>query len=244
MSGKKAKGEPGRAMPDPGVLAAAGSAANFGSDDPQTLGRMLGIEITLAQATALRQYLDLLKHWNATYNLTSVRDPAAMFTQHLADCLAVVPPLRCHLGADDGGRRVLDVGSGGGLPGVVLAVVLPELQVLCVDAVGKKAAFVRQVAGNLGLSNLKASHSRVEALRVEPVHLITSRAFSSLADFVSLTRGHLLPHGAWMAMKGRLPDEEIAALPSDIEVFHVEQLNVPGLDAQRCLVWMRLKAND
>jgi 16S rRNA (guanine527-N7)-methyltransferase len=244
MSGTNAKVEPGRALGGPLPTAGAGGAAALGTDDPRALGQTLGIEITVVQAAALRQYLDLLKRWNATYNLTSVRDPAAMFTQHLADCLAVVPPLRRQLGAGVETCRVLDVGSGGGLPGVVLAVVLPELQVLCVDAVGKKAAFVRQVAGNLALNNLKASHSRVEALRVEPFHLITSRAFSSLADFVRLTRGHLLPNGAWMAMKGRLPEEEIAALPADIEVFHVEQLNVPGLDAQRCLVWMRLKAND
>lgn len=241
MTGPAATGEPGRAGAG---TETGGRAVAFGADDPQTLGHTLGIEITAAQATALRQYLDLLKRWNATYNLTSVREPAAMFTQHLADCLSVVPSLRRHLGAGAGPRRVLDVGSGGGLPGVVLAVVLPELQVLCVDAVGKKAAFVRQVAGNLCLNNLKASHSRVEALHIEPVHLITSRAFSSLADFVRLTRQHLLPDGAWMAMKGRAPEEEIALLPADIEVFHVEQLNVPGLDAQRCLVWMRLKAND
>ena len=244
MSGTNAKVEPDRALGGPAPMAGAGGAAALGTDDPRTLGQTLGIEITVAQAAALRQYLDLLKRWNATYNLTSVRDPAAMFTQHLADCLAVVPPLRRQLGEGHEARRVLDVGSGGGLPGVVLAVVLPELQVLCVDAVGKKAAFVRQVAGNLGLNNLQASHSRVEALRVEPFDLITSRAFSALADFVSLTRKHLLPNGAWMAMKGRLPEEEIAALPADIEVFHVEQLNVPGLDAQRCLVWMRVKAND
>lgn len=208
------------------------------------LGKSLGLQISAEQATALLQYLRLLKHWNATYNLTSVRDPAAMFTHHLADCLAVVPALRRHLAGGAGLQRVLDVGSGGGLPGVVLAVLMPELQVLCVDAVGKKAAFVRQVAGNLRLNNLRAAHLRVENLDVEKFPLITSRAFSSLADFVRLTRTKLLPQGAWMAMKGRLPSGEIAALPADVEVFHVEHLQVPGLDAQRCIVWMRLKANN
>jgi 16S rRNA (guanine527-N7)-methyltransferase len=208
------------------------------------LGQSLGLQISAGQSAALLLYLDLLKHWNATYNLTSVRDPAAMFTQHLADCLAVVPALKRHLDKTSAPQRVLDVGSGGGLPGVVLAVLLPELQVLCVDTVGKKAAFVRQVAGQLRLHNLRAEHSRVENLRIDPQHLITSRAFSSLADLVRLTRVHLLPQGVWMAMKGRLPEEEIAGLPADIEVFHVEHLAVPGLDAQRCLVWMRLKSKD
>ncbi len=208
------------------------------------LGKSLGLQISAEQATTLLKYLRLLQHWNITYNLTSVRDPAAMFTQHLADCLAVVPALRRHLIGGAGPQRVLDVGSGGGLPGVVLAVLMPELQVLCVDAVGKKTAFVRQVAGNFRLDNLHAAHSRVENLDVEPFPLITSRAFSSLADLVRLTRAQLLPQGAWMAMKGRLPGEEIAALPADVEVFHVEHLQVPGLDAQRCLVWMRLKVNN
>jgi len=108
-----------------------------------------------------------------------------------------------------------------------------------VDTVGKKAAFVRQVAGELGLSNLHALHARVEVLPNAPFDVITSRAFASLPDFVRLTQGLLAPHGVWMAMKGRRPDDELAALPADIEVFHVEPLAVPGLDAERCLVWMR-----
>lgn len=190
---------------------------------------------TPAQAAALQAYLALLQRWNTTYNLTAVRDPAEMLTQHLADCQAVVPPLQRHLTQG----RVLDVGSGGGLPGVVIAVMLPGLQVTCVDTVGKKAAFIRQVAGALQLPNLRAEHSRVEQLRLPLFDVITSRAFASLADFTRLTRPLLAPDGVWLAMKGRVPDAEIAALPADIEVFHVEPLTVPGLDAQRCLVWMR-----
>jgi 16S rRNA (guanine527-N7)-methyltransferase len=177
----------------------------------------------------------LLQRWNATYNLTAVREPAAMLTQHLADCLAVIQPLRRHA---EGGR-LLDVGSGGGLPGVVIATLLPGWQVTCVDAVGKKMAFVRQVAGSLPLPNLRAEHTRIEQLKQPPFNLITSRAFASLADFTRLTRSHLAPGGVWMAMKGRAPDEEIAELPGDVKLFHVEQLAVPGLAAQRCLVWMR-----
>ncbi|MFY9511105.1 MAG: 16S rRNA (guanine(527)-N(7))-methyltransferase RsmG [Rubrivivax sp.] len=194
--------------------------------------------MTPAQSAALQTYLGLLQRWNSTYNLTAVRDPAEMATQHLADCLAVLPALQreCPQG------RVLDVGSGGGLPGVVIAIMVPALDVSCVDTVGKKAAFIRQAAGTLQLRNLHAEHARVEQLKAAPFDLITSRAFASLPDFVRLTRGLLAPGGVWMAMKGRAPDDEIAALPTDIDVFHVEQLAVPGLDAQRCLVWMRPKA--
>lgn len=199
----------------------------------------LGLAPTEAQAAALSGHVDLLQRWNATYNLTAVRSRAGMLTQHLADCLAVLPPLQRHAG----GGRLLDVGSGGGLPGVVLAIMAPGWDVTCVDAVAKKAAFVRQVAGQLKLPNLRAAHARVEQLQAAPFDVITSRAFATLADFVALTRRHLAPGGAWLAMKGRVPHDEVAALPGDIEVFHVEPLAVPGLDAQRCLVWMRLLEN-
>jgi 16S rRNA (guanine527-N7)-methyltransferase len=199
------------------------------------LCQQCGLSASPGQLQALADYLALLQRWNATYNLTAVRDPAAMLTQHLADCLAVVPPLQRHAEAG----RLLDVGSGGGLPGVVIATMLPRWQVTCVDAVGKKMAFVRQVAGSLPLPNLHAEHARIEQLKQPPFDLITSRAFATLADFTRLTRQHLAPGGAWMAMKGRAPDAEIAELPPGVQVFHVEQLAVPGLDAQRCLVWMR-----
>ena len=200
----------------------------------------LGLAPSAAQSAALMQYLDLLQRWNATYNLTAVRDRAGMLIQHMADCLAVIAPLQRHGVAG----RVLDVGSGGGLPGVVLAIMLPALDVTCVDTVGKKAAFIRQAAGVLALPHLHAAHARVEALDAPPFDLITSRAFASLADFVSLTRAHLAPGGVWMSMKGKTPADEIAALPADVEVFHVEQLAVPGLTADRCLVWMRPKSHN
>lgn len=199
------------------------------------LGAALGLQISAAQSAALAHYLELLQRWNATYNLTAVRDPEAMRSQHLADCLAVIAPLQRHAAAG----RLLDVGSGGGLPGVVIATLLPSWQVCCVDAVGKKMAFVRQVAGALPLPNLRAEHCRIEALKAAPFDVVTSRAFASLSDFTRLTRPQLAPGGVWLAMKGRVPDEEIAALPAEVDVFHVEHLAVPGLDAQRCLVWMR-----
>lgn len=198
--------------------------------------------LSAEQQHQLAQYMQLLQKWNATYNLTALRDPQDMLSHHLADCLAVLGPLARHLAGrpdESAGARLLDVGSGGGLPGVVIASLIDEVDVTCVDTVGKKVAFLRQVAGVLGLRNLKAVHGRVETLRSEPFEVITSRAFASLGDFTRLTEGLLAVDGAWMALKGRVPGAEIAALPAAIEMFHVEPLEVPGLDAQRCLVWMR-----
>lgn len=214
------------------------------AEDTQRLDELsdaLGLPITAAQRQHLLAYVEQLARWNATYNLTAVRDRDAVWSQHIADCLAVLPALDRHLATRSEPLRVLDVGSGGGLPGVLLALMRPALDVTCVDTVGKKAAFIRQVAGALALPNLHAAHSRVEALKLPPFGLITSRAFASLADFTRLTRPLLAPGGVWMAMKGKTPDDEIAALPGDIDVFHVEQLQVPGLDAERCLVWMQPK---
>jgi 16S rRNA (guanine527-N7)-methyltransferase len=186
----------------------------------------------------LERYLQMLAKWNASYNLTSVRELEQMRTHHMADCLAVIGPLRREIGSARE-ARVLDVGSGGGLPGVMLAISEPRWDVTCIDAVGKKAAFVRQVAGELALPNLKAEHARVEMLNAALFDVITARAFASLADLTRLTRRLLAPAGFWMAMKGRRPDDEIAALPAGVAVRHVEPLCVPGLDAERCLVWMQ-----
>jgi 16S rRNA (guanine527-N7)-methyltransferase len=185
----------------------------------------------------LLAYLDLLQKWNQAYNLSAVRDPQQMVHQHLLDCLAALPAVDRHLRGRE--ARILDVGSGAGLPGVVWALMRPNWAVCCVDAVAKKASFVRQVAAELALRNLQAEHARVEQLCIVAVDVVVSRAFASLADFAALTRQHLAPGGCWLAMKGRLPEEEIAALPADVAVFHVEPLQVPGLDARRCLVWMR-----
>ncbi|MES2994032.1 MAG: 16S rRNA (guanine(527)-N(7))-methyltransferase RsmG [Pseudomonadota bacterium] len=200
----------------------------------------LALDVPEPQVDTLLSYLALLQRWNAHYNLTAVRDPAQMLTQHLADCLAVIAPLRRQVG--DPPARLLDVGSGGGLPGVVIAALNPALDVTCVDTVGKKAAFIQQAAGELRLRNLHAAHARVEKLVAIPFDVITSRAFASLADFVGLTRTQLADSGVWLAMKGKTPAAEIELLPADTDVFHVEQLRVPGLDAERCLVWMRPKA--
>ncbi|MEJ7930255.1 16S rRNA (guanine(527)-N(7))-methyltransferase RsmG [Ramlibacter sp. AN1015] len=196
----------------------------------------LGLVLDDAQVGQLLDYMALIAKWNRVYNLTAVRDPADMLTHHLLDSLAVVPPLVRHAG----GRalRVLDVGSGAGLPGVVLAICLPGLRVDCVDTVAKKAAFIQQAALALRLPGLRGVHERVERL-AGPFDVVCARAFASLADLVELSFGALQDHGAWMALKGRHPAEEIAALPQSAEVFHVEQLEVPGLNAERCIVWMK-----
>lgn len=192
----------------------------------------------------LLAYLDLISRWNRVYNLTAVRDPQEMLVQHLLDSLAVVQPLSEALAkqSGDAGSRVLDVGSGAGLPGVVIAILRPQLTVVCVDAVAKKARFIQQVATELGLRRLQAQHTRIEDLQLPAFGVVTSRAFASLLDFVTLTRRQLAPGGVWMAMKGKAPEEEIAALPADVNVTAVQQLQVPGLDAQRCLVWMQPSA--
>lgn len=197
----------------------------------------LGLAPSSAQIDTLLAYLELLAKWNRIYNLTAIRDPARMLEQHLLDSLSVVAPL-CRWSQGDA-RRVLDAGSGAGLPGVVIATLIPAFDVTCIDAVGKKASFVRQVAAELDLRNLHARHARVESLADESFDLITSRAFATLADFTALTRHLLAPGGAWLAMKGKPPKLEIDALPASIDLFHVEQVQIPGLDADRCLVWMR-----
>jgi len=195
----------------------------------------LGLVLDEAQIRQLLDYQALIQKWNKVYNLTAVRDPAEMLTHHLLDSLAVISPLRRLVRVS---ARLLDVGSGAGLPGVVIAICCPEWGVDCVDAVAKKAAFIQQVAVSLKLPNLRGLHQRVETLSGR-YDLISSRAFASLADFIAGSREVLAPEGVWMAMKGKLPEAEMAALPAGVEVFHVEQLQVPGLDADRCIVWLR-----
>jgi 16S rRNA (guanine527-N7)-methyltransferase len=196
----------------------------------------LGLALDDGQVDKLLQYRALLDKWGKVYNLTAVRDAGEMLTHHLLDSLAIVAPLRRHTGSIP--IRLLDVGSGAGLPGVVVAICCPEIRVDCLDAVAKKAAFVQQAAGTLRLPNLRGVHGRVEQVR-DAYEVVSSRAFASLADFVDGSRAALAPGGTWLAMKGKHPDAEIAALPHDVSVFHVEQLRVPGLDAERCIVWMR-----
>ena len=196
-----------------------------------------------AQINHLLDYLALIEKWTKVYNLTAVRDPAEMLTHHLLDSLAVIAPLRKQLALRNPMNagpltKLLDVGSGAGLPGIVIAICCPEVSVDCVDTVAKKAAFIRQVAATLRLPNLRGLHARVESL-TDQYDVISSRAFASLVDFTSWSSASLAVHGVWLAMKGKHPADEIATLPAEIAVFHVEQLVVPGLNAERCIVWMR-----
>ena len=215
------------AVPGVGADLAAGLSAG---------ARALGLSLSALQQQQLLDYMGLIQKWNKVYNLTALRDPADMLTHHLLDSLTAVAPLRRH--AQGQAVRVLDVGSGGGLPGVVLAICMPKLAVTCVDTVAKKAAFVQQVAVSLKLPNLRGVHARVESL-TDPYQVICSRAFASLPDFVTWSRSALAEGGVWMAMKGKHPQDELAALPPEVQVFHVEPLAVPGLDVDRCMVWMK-----
>ena len=218
----------------------------------------LGLKLNDIQIAQLLGYHALIQKWNKVYNLTAIRDPAEMLTHHLLDSLAIIAPLRIRLaglayeqdGASDVSDandatsglylcRLLDVGAGAGLPGVVIAICCPDMRVTCVDAVAKKMAFVQQVATELKLPNLQALHARVETLS-QKYDIITSRAFATLLDFVTGSRAALKPDtGVWLAMKAKDTAAEIANLPANVDVFHVEQLTVPGLDAERCIVWMR-----
>ena len=202
------------------------------------------LQLTLndQQIAQLLDYMALIGKWTKVYNLTAVRDPAEMMTHHLLDRLAAIVPLTRHLqNAGLGqGARLLDVGSGAGLPGVVIAICCPGVAVTCVDTVAKKAAFIKQAALALKLPNLTGLHARVESL-VQPFDVICARAFASLTDFTNWSVAALAPGGVWMALKGKHPADELAALPEIIEVFHVEQLQVPGLAADRCILWLRRK---
>lgn len=207
--------------------------------DHNTLQRMLAdgaqaLQLSLngAQQTQLLDYLTLLSKWNAVYNLTAVRDPVQMVTQHLLDSLAAVPSF-------SGAQHVLDVGAGGGLPGMVLAVARPDMKVSLIDTVHKKTAFLTQAKAELGLHNVTVHTARVEQLQVPyKFDVITSRAFAELADFVTWS-AHLLQQGGhFIAMKGVLPEEEIMHLPSGWKVTKVQPLSVPGLNAERHLIFI------
>lgn len=202
----------------------------------------LGLELNDEQVAKLLSYLDWVAKWNKVYNLTALRDPQEMLTHHLLDSLAAVAPLRRQLAAMGLEKpRLLDVGSGAGLPGAVFAIVCPELDVSCVDTVAKKALFIQQIAAALRLPNLHGLHARVENLK-QHWDVVSSRAFASLADFTNWSRQALAEQGVWLAMKGKHPADEIVALAPELELFHVEQLQVPGLDAERCIVWVRPQA--
>ncbi len=194
----------------------------------------LSLELAQTQQQALLDYIALLAKWNKVYNLTAVREPEHMLSHHVLDCLAVLSPLKQVFSE---ALDLIDVGAGGGLPSVVFAIACPHWQITAVDTVAKKAAFIQTTAHSLRLVNLKAVHSRVEAL-TGGFDVVTCRAYASLRDFCDSSRHLLKPNGVWMAMKAKLSVEELTDLPATVRVDKVEPLAIPGLDADRCLVWM------
>nr|WP_315394133.1 16S rRNA (guanine(527)-N(7))-methyltransferase RsmG [uncultured Duganella sp.] len=192
----------------------------------------LKLELADDQVEQLLDYLALLNKWNSVYNLTSVRDPMQMVTLHLLDSLAAVPAFAA-------AKNVLDVGAGGGLPGMVLAISRPDMKVSMIDTVHKKTAFLNQVKAELGLSNVTVYTKRVEQLEVKTkFDVITSRAFADLSDFVNWS-GHLLQEGGrFIALKGTAPEDERERLPEPWKVRKLEPLTVPGLEAERHLVFI------
>ena len=189
----------------------------------------LGLVLPAGAEAKLLAYLALLDKWNRVYNLTAVREPGRMVSHHLLDSLAAVPFFQA--------ETILDVGSGGGLPGIPLAIARPELQVTLLDSIAKKTAFLLQAKAELGLANLNVVTCRVEDFQPESgFDIITSRAFSDLREFVTLTRHLLNPGGVWLAMKGLYPNEEIAVLPDTVKVSADHALVVPGLEASRHLI--------
>ncbi len=187
---------------------------------------LLAMELTEGQAQKLSRFADLLIKWNESYNLTSITSPKDVLDLHLVDSLALA---KCSGDLLNGSKTVLDVGSGGGLPAIPLAIVRPELEITMVDAVQKKTIFQRQAISMLRLKNIKAEHTRVEQIKDRTFDVITSRAFASLSDMIHLTEHLLAPGGVWLAMKGKFPQEEVDALPQNVSistVFTVENMKV------------------
>lgn len=192
----------------------------------------LGLDLSADQTEKLLDYLALLAKWNSVYNLTSVRDPLQMLTLHVLDSLAAVPAF-AHA------TNVLDVGAGGGLPGMVLAIARPDIQVSMIDTVHKKTAFLTQVKAELGLSNVTVYTKRVEQLEVQQkFDVITSRAFADLSDFVNWSNHVLAEGGQFIALKGVAPPDERERLPADWQVTQLRPIQVPGLNAERHLVFI------
>ena len=199
----------------------------------------LGVELSDEQSARLVAFANLLVKWNRVHNLTALDKPQDVVSHHLLDSLAIVPELERT--ADGRGLRILDVGSGGGLPGVPVAIALPATHVTLIDRVQKKTAFLQQVGVEVGLANVEVIHARVEEYRARPFDVITSRAFAALEEMVRLTSHLLAPRGCWAAMKGIYPTEEISALPSTVELVRAVKLHVPLLGAERHLLVLRLR---
>lgn len=194
----------------------------------------LGLNLTTAQQLLLLEYASLLQKWNRIYNLTALRRDDKIISHHILDSLTLLPYV-------EKAQTLMDVGSGGGMPGIPTAICRSDLQITLLDSNTKKTAFLQQTVIELGLSNVTVASGRVETIYDKKVDVVTSRAFAELADFVALTKHLLNEHGYWAAMKGVYPYEEIEQLPDDIEVITADKLHVPMLDAERHMVLMRQK---
>ncbi|WP_373741833.1 16S rRNA (guanine(527)-N(7))-methyltransferase RsmG [Neisseria sp.] len=194
----------------------------------------MGLTLPLPQQLLLLEYLALLKKWNSTYNLTALRDEGKMVSHHLLDSLTLLPYV-------ENAKTLIDVGSGGGMPGIPTAICRPDLQITLLDSNTKKTSFLQQAVIELGLANVTVASGRVEALHENKADVVTSRAFAELADFIGLSRHLLNDNGCWAAMKGVYPYEELTHIPDDVEVLKVEKLAVPMLKAERHMVLMKPK---
>ena len=195
----------------------------------------MGLSLTTAQQLLLLEYVALLKKWNSTYNLTALRDEHTMISHHVLDSLTLLPYIQ-HA------QTLMDVGSGGGMPGIPTAICRPDLQITLLDANTKKTSFLQQAVIELGLHNVSVASGRVEAMHDKKVDVVTTRAFAELADFISLTKHLLNENGYWAAMKGVYPYEELEHVPASVVVEKVDKLTVPMLNAERHMVIMRQQA--
>lgn len=194
----------------------------------------MNVALSGEQQLLLLAYLALLKKWNSTYNLTALRDEKKMVSHHLLDSLTLLPYVAQ-------AKTLIDVGSGGGMPGIPTAICCPDLQITLLDANTKKTTFLQQVVIELGLRNVTVVSGRVEALQDKKADVVTSRAFAELHDFIALTEHLLNDQGYWAAMKGVYPDEELQRVPNNVDVYQIDKLSVPTLDAERHMVLMRPK---
>ena len=194
----------------------------------------MNLDITMPQQLLLLEYVALLKKWNSTYNLTALRDENTMISHHLLDSLTLLPYVA-------NAQTLMDVGSGGGMPGIPTAICRPDLHITLLDSNTKKTTFLQQAVIELGLKNVTVASGRVEAMHDKKVDVVTSRAFAELHDFIALTKHLLNENGYWAAMKGVYPYEELENVPQNIEVYQIDKLNVPTLNAERHMVLMRPK---
>ncbi len=194
----------------------------------------MNIDLNATQQLLLLEYVSLLKKWNSTYNLTALRDETKMISHHILDSLTLLPYVSA-------ARTLMDVGSGGGMPGIPTAICRPDLDITLLDANTKKTTFLQQAVIELGLKNVSVTSARVEAIHDKKVDVVTSRAFAELHDFIALTKHLLNENGYWAAMKGVYPYEELENVPADIDVYRIDKLTVPTLSAERHMVLMRPK---